>query len=786
MASHSSPAVFLSYAREDTDAARRIADALRSHGIEVFFDQSELRGGDAWDQKLRREIKECALFAPIISVHTQQRREGYFRLEWRLAVERTHLMAEEVPFLTPIVVDDTPEAAALVPAEFMRVQWTRLPGALVTPQFIEHIKRLLAPNLPVTARRTPVASSPPSASAAGAAPVPRGPGRAIAIAAALGVVGLGGYFALRPSTRETPPTPTVKSTAATPPAAAAPAPAPVAAAAPKIDAKSIAVLPLTNMSDDKDSGFFADGVHEDILTHLALIRDLKVVSRTTVTQYRDTRKTIRQIGEELGVAYILEGSVRRAGNKVRVTGQLINARTDEHVWANAYDRDLTDIFAIQAALATEIANALSAALSPDTKKLLDRRPTENTAAYDAFLKGRDIRNRSGSGLPVPLKQAQQSFQTAVDLDPKFAQAWGELAVVHALHAFWEIDHSAARLAQGDAAIGQAARLAPDAPDIIRLLGTFAYYGYRDYARATEQYEKIARLQPNDPTVFSSLGLIQRRQGRWAESLPNLRKAVQLDPGNIAYTRNLVQGAMATRRWAEALAAQRRLLALMSGDVREEFVLARYLYQSGALKEADDHLASLSPADLQSPRGINVRKIVASWKGDFAEFKRLDAQQPFFDDDGSERMYQVPFRAVVYAAHGDVAGARAQLANLPSELRARMEREPGNSRLPMFLALTEALLGHSAEAVRLARKAVEMLPESRDAVDGSSLAYWAAAVEAWAGNKDRALSELARLLRVPSGFNSVALLRVDPLFAPLRGDPRFEALLSDPKNNAPLF
>jgi len=180
------------------------------------------------------------------------------------------------------------------------------------------------------------------------------------------------------------------------------------------------------MSEDKDSAFFADGVHEDILTNLALVNELKVVSRTTVTQYRDSKKTLKQIGDELGVAYILEGSVRRIGNKVRVTGQLINARTDEHVWAKSYDKDLTDVFAIQASLSQEIASALQAAITPQAQKFIERRPTENPVAYDAFLKGRDTRNNALAGRPAPLKQAEDYFQSAVDQDSKFAAAWGGL------------------------------------------------------------------------------------------------------------------------------------------------------------------------------------------------------------------------------------------------------------------------------------------------------------------------------------------------------------------------
>ena len=350
------------------------------------------------------------LFIPIISVRTQARGEGYFRLEWKLAVERTHLMAEGVPFLSPVVVDDTLEGAALVPAEFLRVQWVRLPGALPTPQFVAQIKRMMEPQRPAAPGAAPAA--PMAGAAPRRSPVPAW--AVGAITAALVAVAAAIFMTRRP--------PAATPLAAAVPAAA-PAPAAVAPAA-TVDAKSIAVLPFENMSEDKENAFFADGVHEDVLTNLSFIKDLHLVSRTSVMQYRGTTKSVKQIGQELGVAYILEGSVRREGNKVRVTGQLIDARTDEHVWAKAYDRDLTDIFAIQGELAQAIADALQSVLSPETKVLLARRPTENTEAYDDFVKARQVKASSAYGV---ISVSERLLEDAVRLDPNFAQAWADLA-----------------------------------------------------------------------------------------------------------------------------------------------------------------------------------------------------------------------------------------------------------------------------------------------------------------------------------------------------------------------
>ncbi len=769
-------AVFLSYAREDTDAARRIADALRGFGVEVWFDQNELRGGDTWDQKIRGQIRTCTLFMAVISARTQERPEGYFRREWKIAVERTHDMADGVPFIVPIVIDATAESAALVPEQFMRVQWTRLAGGVPTPEFVAQTKRLLDPS-----RRTGGLNAGTVAAAVPASPKPgRSPLIAVAAIAVL-AIGAAIFFAIRPTTREKPVAEAAKP--ATEVAAAVPtAPAPPL----KIAGKSIAVLPFTNMSEEKDSAFFADGVHEDILTNLALVRDLKVVSRTTVTQYRDSKKTMKQIGDELGVAYILEGSVRRSGNKVRVTGQLINARTDEHVWAKSYDRDLTDIFSIQATLAQEIASALEIAITPQAQQFIERRPTENPLAYDSYLKGRDIRNRSPTGELKGLKEAEQYFQEAVSHDPNFAAAWGELAVVHALNVFWDFDHTPSRLAQADAAVAHAVRLAPEVPDVIRSIGTYAYYAYRDYARATENYEKIARLQPNDPTVFSSLALIQRRQGHWADSLANSRRAVQLEPANLSYARSLVSSLRLCRRWDEALEAQRHVIALTPGRLEEEQLLAvTYFNATGSEKEMNALFARQTPAVLESPKGIDWRKSIAFFHADFAEFKRLDQLQPFYDEDGEAHIRQAANAAGAYFSMGDIPGAQARVANFPAEARAQLLNEPANARLWADLGFMELFLGHPDEALRCLRKPTEILPESLDALDGPRYSEWLASLYTRNGEKDRAIAEYSRLLQIP-GFINVYGLKIDPWYASLRDDPRWAALLNDPKNNAPLF
>ena len=296
--------------------------------------------------------------------------------------------------------------------------------------------------------------------------------------------------------------------------------------------KSIAVLPLTNMSNDKENAWFSDGVHEDIVTSLARIAELRVVSNTSVMQYRDTKKPLRQIAGELHVAYVLEGSVRRAGNTVRVTGQLIEASSDRQIWAKSYDRELTDIFAIQAALATEIADALRIAITPAEKSAMAARPTTVPAAYDLYLHARTALNDPTiSDTDKPLRTAEALLRSAVDLDPAFAVAWAQLADVHAQLSFLNYDATAERLALASSAMEKATKLAPDDPDVIRNLGAY-YYHHWDFARAEEQYRRVLHQQPNDAYAHNWLALLLRRQGKWIEALAENVRAAELEPGNL--------------------------------------------------------------------------------------------------------------------------------------------------------------------------------------------------------------------------------------------------------------
>jgi TolB-like protein/Tfp pilus assembly protein PilF len=772
-------AVFLSYASQDAEAARRISEALRAAGIEVWFDQHELRGGDAWDQNIRQQIKGCTLFLPIISAQTQARAEGYFRREWKLADQRTEDMGRRRTFLVPVCIDDTHDAEADVPDSFLKVQWMRLPHALPTPQFVAQIKRLLDAPAKTSPSATPTPRSAlPSSDETAAAPLPlpRALGaKAWVVASTTALAVLAGvlFFALKP-------VPAVPGASAVEPAPAAVAP-PLAAA----NDKSIAVLPFANMSDEKDgNAFFADGVHEDILTNLAYIRDLRVVSRTSVAQYRDTKKPIGEIARELKVAYVLEGSVRRAGNRIRVTGQLIRAANDEHVWAKAYDRDVTDVFAVQGELAQAIAAALQTVIAPATKALLERRPTENPAAYDAYLKARRLLDQ---GALIDEDAVISLLQQAVETDPNFAAAWAMLGGRHAF-AYFNRDKSAARLAQAKSAIDTAAQLAPDDPEIMEGLGDYYYYGFRDYTRAAEQYRRLAQLRPNDAAVFASLSYIARRQGRFPEAVAHMKRARQLDPESGMFPGELMLTLMSGRKYDEAIAAGRDYLQRHPEHVFVAAAVAQAEYARDGTTDGIRAFARRTVAPEARARFHYLRLTHARTIGDWAEAIRLDREQRYFDGDtDTPRWMQDVWAAATLAEAGELPAARARATEALAVMNAELVRQPLSPHLWASLSLSHALLGNKAEALRCVDQARAALPESRDALQGPIIAVMTTSALAWAGETERALVEFERLLRVPFGTNPVLERGIYfGSWKPLRSDPRFEALLADPKNNGPLF
>ncbi|MDB6126897.1 MAG: Tetratricopeptide repeat protein, partial [Verrucomicrobia bacterium] len=365
-----------------------------------------------------------------------------------------------------------------------------------------------------------------------------------------------------------------------------------------------------------------------------------------------------------------------------------------------------------------------------------------------------------------------------------AQAWGDLADVLAFAVFTFESGMDDYRAKAKSAIDRAVELAPDDTDVIRSLGTYYYYASRDYVQATEQYEKLARRQPNDPTVFNSLGLIQRRQGNWAQALLNQRRASELDPANIKYLRNLLATEQAGNHYDQVAALQRRISTLLPGNIAEGYFLAQISFLArGSTVETDAYFAHLSLEEANSPAGLNWRRDWAALRGDYAEAIRLDRLQPYYDGTVFTREEQAMLSAQWYFAVGDHAGMVARLGDATAVWRRQLELEPKNARTWIVLGLAEALLGNKAEAVRCAEHGKQLNPESQDALDGIGYASIAAAAYDWTGDKEKALAEYARLLRKPYGMNVHTL---EHSVSTLHGDARFEALVKDPANNAPQF
>ena len=427
-----SHAVFLSYASQDAEAAQKICDALRAAGIEVFLDQSELRGGDAWDQKIRREIHDCALFIPVISANTASRHEGYFRLEWDLADQRTHMIARSRVFVVPVCLDATTQLAADVPESFQRAQWTRLPGGVTPAAFVERVRRLLS----AEQSQGPTGTESPTARVS-AAPTMRNSVLASwrsksALLATIAVLVLAlGYFAanrlvLSKRGAEVAAAPALESASAT---AFNPPP------------HSIAVLPFVNLSGDKDQEYFSDGLTEELLNSLAEINELQVAARTSSFSFKE-HPDIATVAHKLNVGAVLEGSVRRSAHTIRVTAQLINAVTGFHVWSKTYDRDLGDVLKLQTEIATAVAGALKVTLLGDVAAKVELGGTRNPAAFDAYLRGEKTsssRREAKDFLP-----AIAAYTEAIRLDPHYALAFAARSIAHSGVAQEEEIEAAAR------------------------------------------------------------------------------------------------------------------------------------------------------------------------------------------------------------------------------------------------------------------------------------------------------------------------------------------------------
>ena len=547
-----------------------------------------------------------------------------------------------------------------------------------------------------------------------------------------------------------------------------------------IPEKSIAVLPFENLSEEKANAFFTDGVQDEILTNLAKIADLKVISRTSVMQYKtEVARNLRKIGEELGVAHVVEGSVQRAGNKVRVNAQLIDARNDAHLWAQTYDRDLADVFAIQSEIAKAIADQLQAKISPGEKAAIEKQPTTDLTAHDLYLHAQELFADTTDVIHAKekLPQAERALNEAVRRDPQFLLAWCLLAKVHG-NTYWQgHDHTPARRDLANAAVQTALRLQPDAGEGHLALADYYYHGFRDYERARSELAIARRTLPNNAEVFEYTGYIDRRQGRWEEATRNLERAIELDPRNFFTLQQIALTYSQQSRYPDVVRVYDRALTIVPGDPATRITRARVAFDSRAdVKPFQETLATLMAedprlaADQDDPDIALCERTPAAITRLLKNYPREGVVQ--FGVNIPLAYYEGMFARV----QGDEAKAKAAFAVARSEVEKTVEKQPDFPAALSFLGIIDAGLGRKEEAIREGRRGCELLPISKDAIDGAVLAVNLAQVYVWTGEKDLAIAQIEAAERVPNQL-SYGLLKLHPTWDPLRGDPRFEKIVA---------
>jgi serine/threonine-protein kinase len=550
------------------------------------------------------------------------------------------------------------------------------------------------------------------------------------------------------------------------------------ASARKVD-KSIAVLPFTNLSDDKENTYFADGIQDDVLTNLSKIGDLKVISRTSVMRYRGQLTNVRDIGKALGVSNILEGSVRRSGNKVRVNVQLIDASSDEHIWANDYDRDVSDVFAIQSDLAQKIAEALQAKLSPGEKSQMTHKPTENGEAYLAFVQAHDLACTMEDY--EKLKQGEQLFERALDLDPNFALALARYSQLESwiVHTF---DPTPERREKARSLAERALQLQPDLPEAHLARGFSYYYGDNDYDAALKEFEIARSGLPNESEVYLSLGAIQRRQGKWAESTANLEKAVSLNPKDVWSLQNLTLNYQMLRDYDKANQTIDRVLALNPTGLEPLDVKSKLaIIEKGDFSVAEQAFQSVKPDTLTSVQKLataSARADVFLLERKYGEGLRQAESLPDDQLVASHEGLWSKYYSIGFAkrALNDEPGARAAFLRAKSAAEDELKQTPDKAKLHIALAKVLGFLGEKNAALAEAQRASELQPESKDAFEGPVITEGIAQVQAIVGENDRAIEILDGLLSRPSDV-TVQALKINPIWDPLRNDPRFQALLT---------
>jgi TolB-like protein/Flp pilus assembly protein TadD len=545
--------------------------------------------------------------------------------------------------------------------------------------------------------------------------------------------------------------------------------------------KSIAVLPFENLSDDKQNAFFADGMQDEILVDLGKVAELKVISRTSVMAFRNRpERNLRTIAGMLGVAYVLEGTVRRDKDRIRVTAQLINAMTDSHVWAESYNRELADLFALESELAEKIVSQLKAKLSPQVKAAIEERPTGDLAAYDLYTRAK-IHLTSAAMVSRKREnylEAVRLLDQTVSRDREFVLAYYELARAHDEIYLVGIDHSAARLRLAEQALQEVVRLRPNSGEAHLARAFHLYAAYFDYDQASQELVIAHDLLPNLAWVFELGGYIDRRRGRWEESLDQFRRAMELDPQNVDTLQQV---------------------ALSYGDIRQFDKKAEMFDRALELTPKDDLLrVQRSLVDLEwradtKPLQATIQAILASDPGKASDFANtwfylalcqrdpaeVDRVLGYITEDFRDDALTFPSawpQALAQQLRGDELGARRAWTQARLEVEKSMGEQPDYAAPLCVLGLIDAMLGRKEDAVREGRRAAELLPVSKDAINGTLMIQYLAIIYAWVGDKDQAIEQLEIASRLP-GQISYGQLRLYPLWDPLRSDPRFEKIVA---------
>ena len=546
--------------------------------------------------------------------------------------------------------------------------------------------------------------------------------------------------------------------------------------------KSIAVLPLEDFSEDKQHAFLADGVQDDIRTALAKVADLKVINRTSVNTYAaGTRRNLREIAQTLGVAFVLEGSVRQSGEKVRISVRLTDARTGNPAWEESYERDLADVFAIQSDIVQQILSQLQAVVSPKEKAAIDERPTKDLIAYGLYVRAKALVATISLNAQIneKLREAVDLLDQAIKRDPNFFLAYCQLAAAHNYLYFFGLDHTPARLALADGALKTIIRMRPDAGETHLARADFLYRCYLEYEKARAELALAQRALPNNSDIFELTGYIDRRQGLWNESARSLQRALALDPRNFFMLQQIALSYQEFRQFRAMAAALDRALDLIPRDLDTRVTRASVDLEWRAdpipLRESIRTILTENPA--------TASDLAAQWfylalcERDPAAVTQALAAIPASGTAVDLNFPRSWCEGVAARTKGDVATAQAAFLAAHAELKRTVSEQPGYAPALCVLGLIDAALGRKDEAIREGRRAIELLPITKDSIDGAELVKYMGVIYAWCGEKDLAIEQIEATLKIPSTL-SYGNLKLHPNWDPLRGDPRFEKIVTD--------